>query len=161
MASDINCFICEESLCTGETVSVKDKRLTTLKTASDRRGDKKRKIERIAFAIAKKDDAELLQYLEYELAPFSLALFNEAGMRKTKKSALYDIFKESRKNVNHVDCTHVIDGGYLLHRVVWHQNQTYDSICTAYVDYINNNFGARSVIVFNSYTDSSSRTKKN
>ncbi|KAK4873122.1 hypothetical protein RN001_015151 [Aquatica leii] len=35
--------------------------------------------------IAKKDDDELTDYLEYELAPFPLALFDESGMRKTKE----------------------------------------------------------------------------
>lgn len=72
--------------------------------------------------IAKKDDEELVNYLEYELAPYPLSLFNETGMRKTKKSALYNILEESRDRVNFIDCRHVIDGGYLLHRVIWHQN---------------------------------------
>lgn len=109
------------------------------------------------IVITKKNVAELIEYMKYELAPFPLALFNEAGMRKTKKS---EVFVESSEEPNHKDCTHVIDGGYLLHRVVWHQNQTYESICAAYLGYVKRNFRARSVIVFDGYTDSSSSTKK-
>ena len=43
-------------------------------------------------AIAKKNDEHLVALLEFELAPYPLSLFDEGGMRKTKKSALYGLF---------------------------------------------------------------------
>lgn len=51
------------------------------------------------ICIAKKDDQQLFDYMECELAPFPLSLFNEAGMRKTTKSALYNMFEESRESL--------------------------------------------------------------
>jgi hypothetical protein len=54
-----------------------------------------------------------------ELAPYPMSLFNEQGMRKGTKSTLYSAFTplsspkpiDSSTNV-------VLDGGYLLHKVV-------------------------------------------
>ncbi|KAJ8878928.1 hypothetical protein PR048_019531 [Dryococelus australis] len=51
------------------------------------------------ISISKQTDDDLKTYLQHELAPFSLTLFDEAGMRKTIKSALYEIFEEREKNV--------------------------------------------------------------
>jgi len=39
--------------------------------------------QRISFI--KKSDEELKEYLKYELAPYPLSIFNELGMRKSKK----------------------------------------------------------------------------
>ncbi len=33
---------------------------------------------------------------------------------------------------------HVLDGGSLLHRLLWPRGPTFDSICTMYVDYVEN-----------------------
>lgn len=49
----------------------------------------------------------------------------------------------------------VVDGGYLLHRVLWPTNQTFGYICdTYYVSYVKQHFGEKSIIVFDGYENS-------
>lgn len=54
--------------------------------------------QRISFL--KKSEEEMKEYLSYELTPYSLTLFDEIGMRKTKKAALYDLFNPTDVNVS-------------------------------------------------------------
>ncbi|KAF0748921.1 Uncharacterized protein FWK35_00020834, partial [Aphis craccivora] len=44
-----------------------------------------------------------------------------------------------------------IDGGFILHRVVWHQSETYDCILNKYIQYLKNHFGSNIVVVFDGY----------
>ena len=46
------------------------------------------------ICILKKSDAQLKNYLKYELALYPLALFDDKGMRKSSKSTLHKVFKE-------------------------------------------------------------------
>lgn len=56
------------------------------------------------ICVMKRSNEELQTYLAYELAPFRVLLFDEKGMWKTKKSALYDSFKsltpEQKQDLN-------------------------------------------------------------
>lgn len=45
------------------------------------------------MSITKTFEDELETFFVYELAPYPLSLFDEVGMRKTMKSALYNCFK--------------------------------------------------------------------
>lgn len=47
----------------------------------------------------------------------------------------------------------MIDGGFLLHRVVWHQNETFEAICAAYINYVSKHFGSNCIIVFDGYSN--------
>ncbi|GBM40156.1 hypothetical protein AVEN_100567-1, partial [Araneus ventricosus] len=40
------------------------------------------------ISLLKKSDGELQKYFEFELAPFPLSLFDEGGLRKTRKVCL-------------------------------------------------------------------------
>lgn len=102
------------------------------------------------ISLAKKSDQHLQQYLQYELAPFPLSLFNESGMRKTKKSSLYEAFSPVTDVINFV---HVIDGGYLLHRIAWRQQETFAQILDKYVDYIKKYYKSNSFVIFDGYPD--------
>lgn len=51
---------------------------------------------------------------------------------------------------------HVIDGGFLLHRVFWDMNDTFYEIIQKYISYIKNYFQPGSTIVFDGYPNSSS-----
>ncbi|GBL77670.1 hypothetical protein AVEN_152897-1 [Araneus ventricosus] len=55
-------------------------------------------------------------YFEFELPPFPLSLFDEGGLRKTRKSVFYDLFS-TETDVHFT--FNVINGGFLLHRVLW------------------------------------------
>ena len=81
------------------------------------------------------------QYLQFELVPFPMSIFNDDGMRKTQKSVLYDQFLAIPKPLlDDSNLMHVIDGGFLLHKVLWNINDTIDVALKKYVDYVSKHF---------------------
>lgn len=105
------------------------------------------------ISLAKKSDQHLQQYLQYELALFLLSLFNVSGMRKTKKSDLYEAFSSVTDVINFGNFVHVIDGGYLLHRIAWRQQETFAQILDKYVDYVKKYYKSNSFVIFDGYPD--------
>lgn len=93
--------------------------------------------------------------LSYELSPFPLSLFDELGyMRKTAKSELYKIFKPCLQSNSLLQSfTYVIDGGWLLHQVVWPHSKTYSDIFEIYKLYIIKHFGENATVVFDGYNN--------
>lgn len=81
------------------------------------------------ISVTKKFEDQLEQFLQYELAPYPLALFDDVGMRKTTKSTFYDCFNPIVIEPNTTTDIFIIDGGFLLHRVVWNKDATFDNIC--------------------------------
>jgi hypothetical protein len=77
------------------------------------------------ITITKQSDQEQEKYLTYELSPYPMSLFEEFGMRKTSKSSLYKALTSLQLDIPFESCVYVIDGGYLLHRVVWQTDQTF------------------------------------
>lgn len=91
-----------------------------------------------------------------------LSLFDETGqMRKTKKSILYDIFPSSPNTFNILDenIAIVVDGGFLMHRVVWPSNVKYGSIFECYLTYVKRHYGANCTVIFDGYTNSNNNIK--
>lgn len=74
--------------------------------------------------FTKKFDEELRDYLKYKLMAFPLSIFNELGMRKSQKPLMYKVFNHTDINVELKNYICVVNGGYLLHRVIWPSNQT-------------------------------------
>ncbi|KYN28694.1 hypothetical protein ALC57_01884 [Trachymyrmex cornetzi] len=108
------------------------------------------------ISIIKNSDKELEEFLQYELAPFPLSLFDESGMRKNVKSQLYSIFTSSTIDLHTLnDVTYVIDGGMLLHRVPWKVNEKFSSICNSYILYLRRNYGNNAIVVFDGYSPNS------
>lgn len=73
------------------------------------------------------------------------SLFDESGqMRKTKKSILYDVILTTTNTYNVLDknIIVVIDGGFLLHRVVWSSTSTYGNIIENYLSYVKGHYGS-------------------
>lgn len=107
--------------------------------------------------IKVKTDEELKECFEYELSPIPLSLFDDSGqMRKTKKSIFYDIIPTTTSIYDVLDenIIVVIDGGFLLHRVVWTTTITYGNILDNYVNYVKRHYGSNCVVVFNGYSNS-------
>lgn len=105
---------------------------------------------RIVLVKNKDDFAELLQY---ELAPWPPALFDDVSMRKTQKSTLKTIFESEVPCVNTAlkDPTYIIDGGFLLHNLVWpEKGTTYGNICVKYVTHVSSRY-KNAVVVFDGY----------
>lgn len=67
------------------------------------------------------------------------------------KSATYDCFQSINAEV---DCTYwLIDGGYLLHHVLWDREETINVIFLKYVQYLRRHFGHTVTVVFEDYSD--------
>lgn len=69
-------------------------------------------------------------------------------MRKTKKSSMYDIFQPPNEDIVLENCVNIVDGGFLLHRVIWKQNSTYSTICASYINCIQRHYGQNCTVVF-------------
>ena len=90
------------------------------------------------------------EYLKYELAAVPTALFDGALFRKSPKSKLYEIFRPLEALPVEGDEVHIIDGGYMLHKINWQKFDSYDSICDKYINYIKN---FAPCIVFDGYPE--------
>lgn len=107
--------------------------------------------QRISFL--KKPEEQLESYFQYELAPYPLSLFDEKGMRETQKSALYDAFVPIESQLDSENTLYVIDGGFLLHKIFWHQRESYSAILDKYVEYVKRHYLANAIIVFDGYPE--------
>ncbi|KYN03290.1 hypothetical protein ALC62_05871 [Cyphomyrmex costatus] len=113
--------------------------------------------QRISLNLKNQDDMK--NYLHYELAPFPLSLFDENGLRKTQKSSFYDNFTCMCQNPEITDnFMYVLDGGSLLHRVVWQRDILVKEIIQKYVQYVRQYRNA--VVVFDGYPDDTSNSLK-
>ena len=104
---------------------------------------------------------ERSEIFQFELAPQPLSLFDSNCMRKGHKAELCKVFDEK------VQCTaelpnerlkFVVDGGFLLHRVIWSVPSTYKEICDRYVAHVINKYSQNATVVFDGY-ESSTNTK--
>lgn len=85
-------------------------------------------------------------------------MFDESGtMRKTKKASLYDAY--SPMDLPTVQQVHyVIDGGHLMHRVVWTRGQTYEDVCLTIVEYVKRHYGNQVTVIFDGYEENTLTT---
>lgn len=114
--------------------------------------------QRILSVLKNEDD--LYQYFRYELAPMPTSLFDERGLRKTNKAALYSLFEPiPPEQYPKEGSDFVVDGGFLLHRVVWPTNSTFQTIFNAYVSYLTSHYGQHMTVVFDGYSELSTSTK--
>lgn len=145
----------------------KDKVITLMSDMNTMKvGDKKLSVDPLTLfnrmCIAKQSEEDLQDYLSYELAPFPMALFNEDGMRKGTKSLLYEAFSPLPQDFQLPQRSMVvIDGGYLLHKVVWNRSSTFEGICHDYVKYVQRHYGTNVMVIFDGYaTDPSQQGTK-
>ncbi|GBM37835.1 hypothetical protein AVEN_50185-1 [Araneus ventricosus] len=52
----------------------------------------------------------------------------------------------------------VLDGGCLIHRVVWPKQETFGDVYTTYMSYIKRHYGDQVTVVFDGYTESNVNT---
>lgn len=64
-------------------------------------------------------------------------------MRKTQKSKIYDYFEPI--DLVFSNATYIIEGGCLMHRVIWQKNYTFNIIMNKYINYVSNNFGTNAI----------------
>lgn len=82
-------------------------------------------------------------------------------MRKTQKSALYELFEPLSSIPVLNNKVHVIDGGFLLHRVVWNKDSTFKQIIQQYITYLLQHYPGNTWIIFDGYADEMNSTKNN
>ena len=103
---------------------------------------------------------DLIQYFKYELTPEPTSLFKDEMMRKDNKASplpslvqpTYQYDDKDDESIPNI----VIDGGYLLRKVVWSKDGTYNDILQRYLSYASKNFGLAS-IVFDGYSHLSTK----
>ncbi|GBN33750.1 hypothetical protein AVEN_91586-1, partial [Araneus ventricosus] len=80
--------------------------------------------------------------------PFPLLLFIEEGMRKGTKSSLFSAFTLTRIDaVQGKNNFVVVDGGHLLHKVVWQRNMNFADIAKSYLTYLQIHYGSNVAVV--------------
>lgn len=106
---------------------------------------------------------ELEDSFSYELATVPLSIFDEAGlMRKTRKSAFYKMFNDIKEGLIHDSGTkYVIDGGHLIHRVVWPKQGSFADVSATYVNFIKKHYGKEVTVIFDGYSTNEISTKSN
>lgn len=107
--------------------------------------DPLRLFQRISVFLGSQDD--LQNYFQYELSPYPMALFGNGNMRQTQKSTLYSIFEVKENGTPPQDSYFVIDGGHLLHKVVWPRFGTYGGV-DLHGSFIRRKFEPKCSIVF-------------
>ncbi|GBM51750.1 hypothetical protein AVEN_175316-1 [Araneus ventricosus] len=106
------------------------------------------------IALLKKSDTQMQNYFFYELTHYPLSLFNKCGMRKSSKSIFYDLFTRITDKINFQCADYVVDGVFLLHRVIWKNGENFSALLGIYVACMKKyyNQGATSTtVVFDGY----------
>ncbi len=100
--------------------------------------------------------SELDTFLRYKLAPQPPSLFVDGQMRKTAKGSLGTVMKSLVSGHTTIpdDATFVLDGGHLLHSVVWPQPVTYKAVCETYTTYVLHHYTAGATVVVDGYNGS-------
>lgn len=81
-------------------------------------------------------------------ASYPLSLFKEDGLGKGTKSLLYKAFKPKDVPTELQNQMVVVDGGFLLHKVVWDKHKSFGDICKKYVSW---HYGLTVIVVFDGY----------
>ena len=94
-------------------------------------------------------------FFKFEMCSFPPALFDSSLLpRQANKPALADAIwaiSKTNQTAGPTGNVHfVLDGGALLHRVLWPRNITYDAICSLYVQYVERRYG-KATVVFDGY----------
>ena len=102
-----------------------------------------------------RNSSDMEEFFRYELAPQPPSLFHDGVMRKTQKSALGDLLKGFVDHYSTIpeNSIYVIDGGYLLHKVIWSTPSSYGDISQMYITYVLKHYGVGTTVVFDGYSD--------
>ncbi|GBM17076.1 hypothetical protein AVEN_107517-1 [Araneus ventricosus] len=114
------------------------------------------------LCIAKQSDDDLKAFFKCELSPFPILLFTGESMRKGTKSSLYTTFSPITEDVKPEGSQYVVvDGGHLLHKIVWRQQATFGEIADRYLQYLNNKYGQDIAVIFDAFPDDDKKSTKN
>ncbi|KAK3916607.1 CaM kinase-like vesicle-associated protein [Frankliniella fusca] len=106
--------------------------------------------------VATKDVRNLENHFAYELSPYPTAIFDENGMRKTAKSKIVEAVEALYTRSDSVlpnEPNFVVDGGFLLRKVVWPRPATYGDVISLYVKHVSQHYSVSATVVFDGYPD--------
>ena len=112
-------------------------------------------------AIALRED-DIVKYFKFEMSPYPPSLFKDGLMRKANKPALRKVLLHDESAIeidDYQQCSYVLDGGALLHRVRWLNGSTFKELAKCYVEYVRRHY-VSATIVFDGYKSRTS-TKSN
>lgn len=101
---------------------------------------------------------DLSDVFSYELSTYPSCIFDSSGlMREPQKpqlaDAIWNLGECSGDLLEDKDSVHyVVDGGWLLHRIVWPRAVTFGAICQLYVTYVVKRY-PNVTVVFDGYSD--------
>ncbi|KAG8181016.1 hypothetical protein JTE90_024764 [Oedothorax gibbosus] len=75
-------------------------------------------------------------------------------------TVLFPDSNETSINPNSEKVSYIIDGGHLLHRVVWRRPATFKQICEQYTNYIISHYGPATAI-FDGYHQGNTKDEEN
>ena len=141
------------------TVSAKVKSLSSLEKKV-KVGERKVYIEKTTFfsrlAVLSQREEDVESNFTYELTKMPLSLFDDKGlMRKPEKPCLEATSRrchcQQSCQMISVGRWYIVDGGWLLHQVMWYSGTTWITIARSYVSYIKAKYGTRVTVVFDGY----------
>lgn len=106
------------------------------------------------ICVFKKSD-ELEFYLQFEMAPYPLSLFDNVRLRKIAKASLYPLLQPVDAIIEKNNSHYIIDGGMLLYCVKWSSNCTFQRGFQEYISYLKRNFGTNITVILDTYTEQS------
>jgi len=111
-----------------------------------------------------RSDEKLAEIFKHELCAYPPSLFDESGfMRKGSKSSMVKVLvpetNEASITSNSEEESYFIDGGHLLHRMVWRRPATYRQICEQYTGYVLTHYG-QATIVFDGYVNGNTKDEE-
>lgn len=106
---------------------------------------------RIVCILKCKDELE--SYFKYELAANPPSLFDDVSLRKGKKSSFVKLFHAKNLSVSDIPshAKYVLDGGHLLHSVIWPRPATFGKILEMYYEHIRRCYGNNVEVIFDGY----------
>ena len=113
----------------------------------------------IIVTIAAQED-NIEEFFQYELTRKPMSLFKNEMMRKSDKASMKKVIMPEKNVIKKEDITkcgaYVIDGGALLHRVIWSKDIKFSVITETYVKYVTRHYNDSNVtIVFDGYDNES------
>lgn len=54
----------------------------------------------------------------------------------------------------------VIDGGFMVHKIVWHRQEIFSQILDKHVEYVQKNYSSNTSVVFDGYPEDSAASKE-
>lgn len=113
------------------------------------------------MTVATYNEMNLEDVMRHELCAYPATLFeSKTMMRKADKSQLAQaLVKHIKPLENEQSDTfektemYVLDGGSLLHRISWSNNESYENIAMCYVNFVLKSYG-KAVVVFDGYNGS-------